>query len=268
MTKIKRYSAFFLAELEKAMAYRFSFFTSLLADVVKTLVMYAVWVAVYQQRSTIAGFSFPMMVTYLFVSQTISNIYAFKNDASRSVARQIRKGTIIFDLLRPVHYVSARLSENLGQTVLQVFFSFLMLVIFGLIIPEIAAPASWLCFALFLLSLVIGYFIMFSVCLISGLLSFWLMNNWGLRNVRMAIVSFFSGAMVPLSMLPKWMQAVLNFLPFKDIIYTPTMIYMGQYSTGQMWTKLVIQLLWALIMWGLTEWLFSKAIHHISVNGG
>jgi ABC-2 type transport system permease protein len=74
--------------------------------------------------------------------------------------------------------------------------------------------------------------------------------------------------MVPLSMLPRWMQAVLNFLPFKDIIYTPTMIYMGQYSTGQMWIKIGIQLLWALIMWGLTEWLFSKAIRHISVNGG
>ena len=96
---MKRYWAFFRAELMSAMAYRTDFFFSFLADFLLIFVKLAVWMAVFQHRSTVAGFSFVQMVTYLFVSQTVSNIYAFKNDASRPISVRILKGTISFDLI-------------------------------------------------------------------------------------------------------------------------------------------------------------------------
>lgn len=267
-SKLKRLSAFFIGEMEQAMAYRGAFFTSFLADVVATLVKLFVWIAVFQQRSTVAGFTYPMMITYLLISQTINNIYAFKNDASRTISTKIRKGTIVFDLLRPVDFVNARLSENLGQTLLQVIFSFCMLGVFSLFFPELSGPASVGHFCLFVISLVLSYIIMLSVCLLSGLLSFWLMNNWGIRNVRMALVSFLSGALVPISMLPGWMRVILEYLPFKGIIYTPTMIYMGQYGGNEMLLQLCLQLFWAAFMWIGTRMLFAKAVKRVTVNGG
>lgn len=65
---LERYYALFSANLQEAMVYRFAFFTNFLAEIVKTLVMLEVWIAVYKQRSTVAGFDYPMMVTYLLVS--------------------------------------------------------------------------------------------------------------------------------------------------------------------------------------------------------
>lgn len=268
LKRIKRCSAFFVGELEKAMAYRVTFFISTLADVVLSLVMLAVWIAVYQKRSTIAGFTYPMMITYLIVSQTINNLYSFRNDASRSVSSQIRKGTIVFDLLRPVDYVHARLFENLGQTLLKVLFCGAFFFGFKLFVPELAWPASAGHFVLFLVSMVCGYFIMFSVCLMSGLTSFWLMNNWGMRNARIAIVNFLSGSLVPLAILPEWMQNILNWLPFKGIVYTPAMIYMGQYAGSELWIQIGLQLFWAIVMWWLTRVLCQSAVKRVSVNGG
>lgn len=100
--------------------------------------------AVYRQRSTVAGFDYSMMVTYLLVSQAVNNVYGFRNDAERPISEKIRKGTIVFDLLRPVKFVNARLAENVGQTILQVFFAILALLGFRVFLPELSGPPSLL----------------------------------------------------------------------------------------------------------------------------
>ena len=74
---LEKYYALFSASLQQSMAYRFGFFTSFLGEVMKICVMLAVWMAVYRQRSTIAGFDYPMMITYLLVSQTVNNVSVY-----------------------------------------------------------------------------------------------------------------------------------------------------------------------------------------------
>ena len=265
---MKRYLAFFRSELITSMAYRTDFFLSFLADFLLILVKLAVWMVVFQHRSTIAGFSFTQMVTYLFVSQTVNNIHSFKNDASRPISSKIIKGTIVFDLLRPVEFVKARLFENLGQTVVVVVFNIIFLFGSIAVIPDVSMPASLVNCFLFCISLIAGYMIMFCICLLSGLLTFWLMNSWGLRNIRMTIIAFFSGAIVPISILPDWMQTVCRVLPFQSIVYTPTMIYMGQYSFPQASGQIVIQTGWAIFLWVTVRILCHAAIKRVSVNGG
>ena len=265
---LERYYALFFVILQQTMAYRFGFFTSFLGEVVKICVMLAVWMAVYRQRSTIAGFDYPMMVTYLLVSQTVNNVYGFKNDAERLISKRILDGSIVFDLLRPVGFVNARLAENAGQTVLQAVFSGLTLLCFKLFLPELSGPASLVYCLLFAVSMCAGFFIMFSVSAISGLLAFWLMNNWGLRSAKAAIVNFFSGALVPIAMMPGWMQGVMEALPFKNIVYVPTMIYMGQYDIRETFVRIGMQIFWAAVMWLLAKALCGLAIRRVSINGG
>ena len=265
---LKRYMALLKMEVEQTMAYRFSFFTSFLAQIVKTLVMLAVWIAVYQRRETVAGFSYSMMLTYLLISQSVNNVYGFMNDAERPISKKIRQGTIGFDLLKPVNFVTARLMENVGKTTLQLIFAVLMFLVFKLCMPSLALPQSPLMALLFAVSLVAGYLIMTFTSLISGLGTFWFMNDWGLRNAKNAIIQFFSGALVPLSMLPGWMQIVMNVLPFKGIVYVPTMIYMGQYDVASALGQIAVQLVWVVIMYALTRLTFGLAIKKISINGG
>ena len=265
---LEKYYALFSASLQQSMVYRFGFFTSFLGDVIKICVMLAVWMAVYRQRSTIAGFDYPMMVTYLLVSQAVNNVYGFKNAAVRMISNHFFDGTILFVLVRAVRFVNARLAENVGQTILQVVFSGLTLFCFGMFLPELSGPASLAHGALFLVSMCAGFFIMFSVSAMSGLLAFWLMNNWGLRSAKAAIVNFFSGALVPIAMMPGWMQGIMEALPFKNIVYVPTMIYMGQYDIRETLLRIGMQAFWAVAMWLLAGALCGLAIRRVSVNGG
>jgi len=166
--KLQKYWGLFNINLQKSMVYRFSFFSSFLADVVKVCVMLAIWVAVYKQRSTISGFDYPMMITYLLISQGLNNIYGFQNAAERLITSKIMNGTIGFDLLKPVSFTNARLAENLGQTTLRVVFVILMLLGFKFFISELSAPFSAIYAILFIISSFTGFFIMFSISLMSG----------------------------------------------------------------------------------------------------
>lgn len=266
--KLQKYWGLFNINLQRSMVYRFSFFSSFLADVVKVCVMLAIWVAVFKQRSTIAGFDYPMMITYLLISQGLNNIYGFQNAAERLITGKIVNGTIGFDLLKPVKFTNARLAENFGQTVLRVVFVILMLLGFKLFMPELSAPFSVTYAILFVISSFTGFFIMFSVSLMSGLLAFWLMNSWGVRNAKDAIINFCSGALVPIAMLPEWLQSIVNVLPFKNIIYVPTMIYMGQYSIETALMNIALQIFWAVALWFLLQGLFALAIRKVTINGG
>lgn len=265
---LQKYWGLFNINLQRSMVYRFSFFASFLADVVKTCVMLAIWVAVYKQKSTIAGFDYAMMITYLLISQALNNIYGFNNAAERLVTAKIMKGTIGFDLLKPVNFINARFAENLGQTALQVVFVILMLLGFKIFMSELAAPVSAMYSILFIISSFVGFLIMFSISLMSSLFSFWLMNSWGIRNVKNAIVNFFSGALIPILMLPEWLQGIVNVLPFKNIIYVPTMIYMGQYSIENALLNMGLQVFWAVALWISMQGLFTLAIRKVSINGG
>lgn len=268
MKMLQRYWGLMSVQIKKAMVYRFSLVISFVADVVKTIVMLTVWVAVFRQQIIFDGFDYSMMITYLLISQTLNNIYGFHNAAERLIASKIIKGTIGFDLLQPVRFTTARLAENLGQTVIQVAFAVLMFLGFKMTVCEFAVPSSGSHAIFFLVSASIGFFIMFAVSLLSGLLSFWTMSSWGVRNAKNAIVSFFSGAVVPIDLLPGWLQNVMNVLPFKNIIYVPTFIYMGKYTAQEMMTNIVMQLCWAVGLWLLVNFLFNMAIRKVSINGG
>ena len=268
MKNLGRYWGLTNISLQKAMSYRFAFFTSFLGDVIKTGVMLAVWMAVYRQRSTIAGFDYPMMITYLLLSQVLNSVYGFQNDAERTISHKIRDGSIQFDLLKPVSFTTARLAENMGTTLLQVMLAVLILLGFRIFMPELSGPASVTDGLLFLVSAVAGYFTMYTVSIMSGLISFWLMSSWGLRNARVAIINFLSGSLMPLSILPGWLQTAAELLPFKNIVYTPVMIYMGQYTGTEALLQIGLQLIWGVGLWLLAKGLFALAIRRVSINGG
>jgi len=47
---------------------------------------------------------------------------------------------------------------------------------------------------------------------------------------KKAIFDFFSGAVIPLQLLPLSTQKIVGILPFKNIVFIPTLIYLGKFT--------------------------------------
>ena len=65
----------------------------------------------------------------------------------------------------------------------------------------------------------------------------------------MAVTNLFSGALVPLVLLPGWLQTVALVLPFAGMTSTPALIFIGQATGGDAVRLIVLQAFWVALLW-------------------
>jgi ABC-2 type transport system permease protein len=268
MNKFFKYGAYTVATLRNIVHYRFAFFTSIMSTLVQLSIMYCIWKAVFINKSSIAGFTEAQMLTYVLVSQLLNSVYELRNAPERMIADRIRTGDLALDLTKPVRFSLARLMENFGGiivNIIQVLVLFLAVIVLQ---PAIELSPSAPYAVAFVISSLLSIFIVFELSLITGFFSFWTMSIWGLFYFKKAIIDLLSGALVPISLFPKWAVSLSTWLPFKSIVYTPTMIYMGKYDLHSALQQMLFQAVWIIILWMLTELIYKKAIRSVQINGG
>jgi ABC-2 type transport system permease protein len=116
------------------------------------------------------------------------------------------------------------------------------------------ADAPRLC--VLLLSLVGAWALTFFFLLIVGTLGLFLERSLALLDVYLGIFGLFSGYLVPLDLLPPWVQSLAAYLPFKYMLAFPVELLTGVYSIERALHLLAIQWGFALaaIIASLTLW--------------
>lgn len=138
----------------------------------------------------------------------------------------------------------------------------------GFLLLGIAPPASVLAALLFLVSVGLGFLIKFLITFMVALLCFWTTNGLGLIWAQTAVINLFSGALIPLQILPGWLQSVALAAPFQGIVYTPVMIYMGAIEGAALWMALGLQLFWVIALWWLVRLMWMPALRTLDLQGG
>lgn len=251
-----------------SMVYKMNLLSSFMSSIMEFIVMIFIWTAVFHSRSSIAGFSFSEMITYLCIAQGITAIYGWSNAIEARVSERIRDGSIAFDLLKPVRFNLARIAEGIGSSFIQVIFVVLLLAVIHLFVPSFHGPSSWTHGIVFVISVCLGYTVMSFISLMAGLASFYLMSYWGIYYTKKAIVDLFSGSLVPLILLPTWLRTASDLLPFSQIVYTPTMIWLGKINGAGLVLALGKQIGWAVLLYFLSESIYARAIRKVTINEG
>ncbi|CKF80627.1 daunorubicin resistance transmembrane protein [Streptococcus pneumoniae] len=105
MTKLwKRYKPFVSAGIQELITYRVNFFLYRIGDVMGAFVAFYLWKAVFDSshQSLIQGFTLSDMTLYIIMS-FVTNLLT-KSDSSFMIGWEVKDGSIIMRLLRPVHF--------------------------------------------------------------------------------------------------------------------------------------------------------------------
>ncbi len=275
MSRIKRffrtYRPFTRAGIQEAVAYRANFICFLIGEIMSAFIMYFVWKAVFlsTDSKTFMGFSMEDMVVYLFI--TFLTGYLTYSDGAFSVGEEIIDGSIAMRMIRPCSFEMCFLFQELGNRIISISMIFVPIVA-GVEIYRYAVSGV-VCFnigyfLMYIVSMIIAYMISFYFNVCYGFMAFFFKNLWGTTLIKETVVGFLSGAIVPLAFLPQGLAAVLNFLPFASLSYTPVMIYMGMYSYGEIAWRIGLQLFWLVVMYGVSKLIWRSAVKHLSVQGG
>ena len=133
---------------------------------------------------------------------------------------------------------------------------------------QLALPANLLDFFLCIFVMLLGIPITFFIQMIVGTVGFYTNSIWGMQILRKAIITIFSGIIAPISLFPMWFQNLSQYLPFKELIYTPINIWLGQVSYNEIILVIIKQIIWGFILYVIAKLFFNHAVKNITINGG
>ena len=265
---MKKYLAFTAKAFQRTLTYRFELWMELFINVLFMLVYVYLWKALYTGQTSVEGYDLNGILTYIVVSQTLLT-FTFTLRVARIIEDKVRTGEVVTDLMKPVDFQLMTLATAAGTSTHTALFNMLpkFLLFYGVF--GLSLPGEPLTVLLFIISVVLGYVILFSLEFIIGIFAFWLVEIRGIYFIIIWGLSLlFSGYFLPLEFYPALLAKIAAVLPFRAIIYFPTAIYTGQATGGSLVTALLIQLAWVVALLGLGRFGYRAAFRKLVVQGG
>lgn len=269
--RLRVYWPFAKGTIQRALAYKMSFFGYILGDVLQVIVSFYLWNAIFNSSSkaVINGFTKNDMLVYVIMS--FITAMTINSGVEWTLTQEVRSGEIATNLIKPIDYQLRLAAEAIGSIMWQ-FIAIFMPIWLGMSIIRYctlgALPPHIGTIIAYLLSLILSFIIWFLFNFCFGLLAFLVTYMWGLNLFKDTVVKFISGAVIPIIFFPQWFQMFLRFLPFGSMNYTPVMIYLNKYTGYETLKVIGIQVLWVVILYLLSKFFWKKAIKKLTIMGG
>lgn len=252
-------------QIKQYTIYKSNFYLWTLNRIVEVVVHIFVWQAIYNQTGNAGGFTIEQMVTYYILVVSISSIANW--GINEDMARSIKNGRINKELLNPITYFQYYFGEDLGEMAFALVIGIATFIICN-IFWSITLPVSILNFILFIVLILVGIPITFFIQMIVGTFGFYTNSIWGMQILRKSVISIFSGMIAPITLFPIWFQNISKILPFKELIYTPIEVWLGNISINEIIFIIIKQVIWAVILYIIAKTFFNHAVKKITINGG
>ncbi|MGD0127312.1 MAG: ABC-2 family transporter protein [Terriglobia bacterium] len=260
------YAEFIRVGFVNTLAYRLRYYTGIVTYFIYVTVYYFIWKAIYAHSTSIGGFDFSHILTYIAVGWIIRSFYF--NNVDQDMANQVIEGKLAMDLIKPVNiqfmYVAQAFGECLFRAVMLSLPSALML----MLIYPLRRPASLHHFLAFLVSVLFSFFLVAAINFAVGTLAVRLKSILGLLRAKYFLLELFSGLLLPISYFPEVFQKVFKFLPFEYISYVPVLLYLGNINGKAIATSLALQLFWVVALFAIGDAMWRWSSRKITIQGG
>ncbi len=263
--KISPYMAFAKKSFLQKSAYRLDHWMGILNTLIRLVIYVEIYRALYAGREAVDGITMTMVTTNFILSLGMESFFVV-NDFYLS--NKLIDGSIATEMLLPVSFHGRMLADNLGSACFKLIFHFVPAMIVSCVFIGISAPISLGAFGLFIISVFLGYGVLWSISFLFQMFSFWLMNVWAVMTIKNVFINVLSGAMIPLWFMPDWIRNVIKFTPFESIYFTPVQIYLGKIDGTEIMFGFLKQIVWifVLMVFGFIVW--NKGQKKIVVQGG
>jgi ABC-2 type transport system permease protein len=256
--------ALVVISLKRRLAYKSQWLFGLAFGGGSMLIAMAMWHNLIG-TGTLAGYDWDSMRAYTIIGFVAATMVF--GAADFQIADRILDGHVAVDLTKPVDFQRARAAEYIGSMV-STAPTAAAGVLGAWLLFDPPGPATPLAGLLTLVSFALVFPLAFGVTYLSVLVCFWTRRYLGVMWLREALLSFFSGLMIPLAFMPGWLQSIAWALPFPHFTTTPSAIYLGRVDTAGALGLIAAEAAWAVGLWFLGRFVFSRAVKKVTVHGG
>jgi ABC-2 type transport system permease protein len=246
--------------------YRVANYMYMLGMVAEPVIYLVVWQTVAEQQGgSVAGITAGQFAAYYIVWTLVRNINIVFTPYGWE--ERIREGRLSAQLLRPLFPIVEDLGFFLGWKPVVVLLWLPIAFFLALVFHPVLNPTP-LAVVVFAVSLLGAYLIRSLNQSSLGLVTFWTTRVGPVFQLYIAAELLLSGRLVPMALMPEWVQALANVLPFQWTFGFPIEALVGNLSTEALLSGLVMQAVWIAIGAILVRVVWHFAIKRYSAVAG
>lgn len=261
----RKYLLAFRLSVRQQLAYRGELWVRTLFLVLILFVFSSLWRTTYGEmgRATLGGLTFVQMLWYLAITESI---VTSRPIVSLRIDEEVRTGAIAYTLARPYRFLVFRYAQAMGEWWTRLLFNLAVaLPIAFLFTRGIGLSTAGLLPGLAVLAgaMLLDYLLTASV----HLLGFWAEDTTGFQLIYSRCVMIAGGMLLPLSLFPGPVEAVLRLLPFGAIAYGPAQTLVA-FEVTDFARIVAVQAAWIALAVLLAAVLFRLGERQVAANGG
>ena len=248
------------------LAFRLRYYTGIFTYIIYVTVYYSIWTAVYRHSDQIKGYNLPQILTYVAVGWSMRSFYW--NTIDQEMAYEVIEGKIATALLKPLSIQLMWLARAAGESAFRLVMLTAPTAIAVALIFPVLPPASALHLALFVPAVAGSFLLMGALNFMVGTCAIHLESILALIRAKLWLIELLSGVLLPMTFFPGWAQAILRWLPFEHIAFSPLQIYLGRVGPVEAFALLLIQWAWVAALAALGAVWWRRSIRQITIHGG
>lgn len=259
------YKRFWQVNWAEQWQYRANLLMYLAYWLVSPVVYLAVWTSVANAQGSVNGLTAADFAAYYLTLLPVDIITS--SITIHVLAFKIQEGTISNELMQPVHPILTNTLMN------NIAFKALMLIVFvpiWIILVLLFRPTLTLTPLSLLLAvpaLAMGFLIRFLIDSLITLIAFWTTRVWSIWQFDTAISMLLNGAFVPLALMPAWVQAVAQILPYQLGLSFPILLILNRLPPDRVALNFALQVAWLMALYAVFRWVWGRALRQYSAVG-
>ncbi|MCL1883511.1 MAG: hypothetical protein FWF81_07155 [Defluviitaleaceae bacterium] len=235
----------------------FYMFPNIIVNLMYLLPLMFLW-RVIAGGDTNVGMTLGQLLTYTYINALLSEMLVVRTLASS----WNYEGQLISLFARPFPVFGQLIAQTIGGWIpMLLIFSLPMFAIAPLFGISIIPETLWF-FPSLLLCISLGFAIDFIFACVTIRLRG---MAWLGHSIRMAIVSLFSGTVIPFRIMPFGLSSVFELQPFGSLGGAPLSLFVGTTDPARIIT---IQIAWNIILWPVAIFWFAKSKERQVSYGG
>ncbi|MBN2392647.1 MAG: ABC-2 family transporter protein [Anaerolineae bacterium] len=251
---------------QQQLSYRAANLAGLATNFFFGLLRASVMIALYNARAEVAGIPLQAAITYTALTQGIVaylSLFYWGN-----VMLAVRSGDIASDLLKPMDYFAFWCAQDIGRAIAHFFLRGVTIMLAYAVFFKITLPqtfAQWLALGVALcLSLLVSFGWRFLI----NLTAFWTPDARGIGRVAFGLSWFLSGFLMPLRFFPNWFVTLCRLTPFPAMVNTVVEVYLGTLQGPALLAALGEQVLWAVLLFAICQFVMRAGVRRLVIQGG
>lgn len=210
----------------------------------------------------IAGISIWLYAWYVFVTEIVMT-----NRKDQTLIDDVKSWSIIMYLNKPINFVWLYFSQTYFKNLINILivwiFCWIVVFLFLWVFPRFGIYK----FIIFLLSFLIGIWMLSLVSLMIAMFAFMLEDSTFVRLFINKLYFIFGWLFFPLDIYPDWLRNISKFLPFEYYLYAPAKFF-TTWDINFFFNYFPIQIIWFLWLFGIILFMYNRAVRRLEINGG